>query len=135
MADLTAETVASWYASGEELTEATVAEWAETIWHPQIEWRAMEGAPDDVGPIHGRERLARYYLEWVELFEDMHAELLEQHQVGERVVLAMRVSARSRSTGVPVDLHYSVVLELSGDKIIRGREYATVEEALAAAAA
>ena len=30
-------------------------------WHPDIEWRAVEGAADDVGVMRGHEPRRRYY--------------------------------------------------------------------------
>ena len=36
-----------------------------SFWHPDIEWRAVEGAPDDVGEMHGREALRRYAQDWL----------------------------------------------------------------------
>jgi ketosteroid isomerase-like protein len=104
------------------------------FWHPDIEWRAIEGAADDVGLIEGRERLYRYYAEWLELFDDLHNDVLETHEVGELIVLRMRVTGRSRSAGVPVELDYALVVELCDGRIIRGREFATVDQALEAAA-
>src|SRR3954452_15471863 len=64
----TSELVAAWFEGDWDVDRFT---WfADQVWHPEIEWRAIEGAPDDVGPIHGVERLARYYGEWAELFDD-----------------------------------------------------------------
>lgn len=108
--------------------------WVENGWSPDITWRAIEGAPDDVGLIQGSERLRRYYLEWLELFEDIRSEASGFVDVGEQVVARVHVSARSRSTGMPLALDYAVVhsLDPSG-RIIAGREYATVAEAVQAA--
>lgn len=44
------------------------------------------------------------------------------------------MTARARSTELPTELRYAVVFTLDGDKMVRGREYATRDEALAAAA-
>jgi ketosteroid isomerase-like protein len=129
----TVETVAAWYGSPEDWTQAKLQELTETSWHPEIEWRAIEGAADDVGPIRGAEALTRYYGEWIEIFDGLRNEVLEQHEAGDLVVLLMRVTGRSRSAGVPAELIYAMVIEVSDGKILRGREYATVDEALAAA--
>jgi hypothetical protein len=42
--------------------------WAE-FWHPDIRWRAAEGALDDVGVFHGHDAMRRYYREWEETFD------------------------------------------------------------------
>ena len=36
------------------------------FWHPEIEWRAVEEAADDVGVIRGEATLRRYYEDWIE---------------------------------------------------------------------
>ena len=130
-----AELAASWFGSHDAWDRATIDWFAEHVWHEEIEWRAIEGAPDDVGPMQGEERLRRYYGEWFELFDDIHNEVCEQHDVGDRAVLAIRVTARARSTGMPLELNYAMVVELEDGRIRRGREYQTLDEALRAAQA
>lgn len=129
-----ADTVAGWHEQTGEWDPPTIDWWAENVWHPDIEWRAIEGAPDDVGEMKGRERLRRYYDEWLEMFDGINHEVLARHDVDHLAVLGLRVTARSKSTGMPLELNYAVVHELSDDgKLLRGREYATVEDALRAA--
>ncbi|MEX2196486.1 MAG: nuclear transport factor 2 family protein [Thermoleophilaceae bacterium] len=103
------------------------------VWDPGIDWRAIEGAPDDVGVMHGRDRLRRYYEEWIELFDAITLEAVEITDVGDHVAARVRVTARSRSGGVPTELDVSIVYTLRDGRILRGREYARWEEALAAA--
>ena len=31
------------------------------FWHPDVDWRAVEGYLDDVGPIRGPDELRQYY--------------------------------------------------------------------------
>ena len=114
---------------------AMIDSFAEHVWHPEIEWRAIEGAPDDVGPMEGRERLRRYYAEWFELFEDIRQAVVEQREVGGQVVLALHVTARARTTGMPLELDYGLACELLDGLIVSGREYASFDQALAAAEA
>lgn len=132
-----ADVVAEWYsASPGDWDAETVAWWAEHAWSPEIEWRAIEGAPDDVGPMKGVERLKRYYGEWLELFEGIRIRATDCRDVGDKVVVALHVDARSRSTGMPLELDYAIVYELDeAARVRRGREYATFDQALAVAAA
>jgi ketosteroid isomerase-like protein len=126
--------VSTWYPDGPvDWTPASIDLMAEQIWHPEIEWRAIEGAPDDVGVMNGRERLTRYYGEWFEMFEDIVVTRTEQTEVGELVVSRFHVSAVSRSTGMPLDLDFGAVYELEGGLLRRGREFATYEAAIEAA--
>jgi ketosteroid isomerase-like protein len=129
-----AELVASWYRDAPQpWDETTIAWWSENVWSPDIEWRAIEGAPDDVGEMHGRQRLARYYGEWAELFDQIRHELRECRDVGEKVVVRLHIDARNRSSGMPLDIDYAIVCELEDGKMRRGREYSTLDEALQAA--
>src|SRR4051795_2232635 len=131
-----AETVARWYEEAATRTDDEwVAFWAQH-WNPNIEWRAIEGAPDDSGPMHGVPRLVSYYADWIEIFEGITTSVRSGHDVGDRAVLALHVTATSKSTGMPLELDYGVVLDFDDDgRILRGREFATAEEALAAAGA
>src|SRR4051794_6701269 len=105
---------------------ATIAWWVKEAWDPEIDWRALPGAPDDVGPMHGADRLARYYGEWIELFKDIHNELRGARDVAGKVVAEVHVSALARSTDMPLELSYAIVYEFGDDgRIVRGREYAT----------
>jgi ketosteroid isomerase-like protein len=132
-----AEVVAGWYRDAPQpWDEAAIAWWSENVWSPQIEWRAIEGAPDDVGQMHGSARLARYYGEWVELFDEIRHELRDCRDVGENVVIALHIAARNRSSGMPLGLDYAVVCEVGADgNLRRGREYATLDEATLIASA
>ena len=75
-----------WRDAPEAADEQWVNCWAESGWSPDITWRAIEGAPDYVGPMHGRERLGRHYGEWLELFEDIRTEASGFVDIGERVI-------------------------------------------------
>jgi ketosteroid isomerase-like protein len=132
-----ADVVAEWHSASPRTWDAeTIAWWEEHVWSPDIEWRAIEGAPDDVGPMNGVDRLKRYYGEWLELFEEIHIEAGECRDVGDKVVVALHVDARARSTGMPLELDYAIVYELDAvGRVRRGCEYASFDEALAKAAA
>ena len=39
------------------------------FWDPEIDWRAIEGAPDDIGVFKGHEAMRRYWGEWLEIFD------------------------------------------------------------------
>jgi ketosteroid isomerase-like protein len=104
-------------------------------WDPDIDWRAIEGAPDDVGVMHGRDRLRRYYAEWEEMFDELTMDAREIFAVGDRVVAVVHVTARSRSADVPTELDYCIVYDVRDGRVVSGREYHTREEAVAAAEA
>ncbi len=99
-----------------------------------VDYRAVEGAPDDVGVMHGRDGLVRYLADWAETFADFSTEIEEAEAIGEdQVVVVGRVSGRARASGVETELRLAVLYTVRGGRIVRGREYMTKDEALAAA--
>ncbi len=104
------------------------------FWHPEITWRAIQGAPDDVGVISGREALRDYYEQWIDTFADIRAELVRDLiGAGDKVVAVTRVGARMKHSEASVEMTVAIVFTVRDGKIFSGREYATREEALGAA--
>jgi len=99
-----------------------------------IDYRAIEGAPDDVGVMHGRDALIRYLADWEETFEGFSTDLEEATSLSDGRVLAVGViSGKARTSGVETELRVAVLYTVRDGRIVRGREYATREEAVAAA--
>ena len=99
-----------------------------------IDYRAVEGAPDDHGPIHGKEAIRAYLQDWQETFDDFTSEPVELIDAGEdNVVAVIRISGRAKLSGVETDLTYAALYTFRDGKVARGREYWTREEALEAA--
>jgi ketosteroid isomerase-like protein len=99
--------------------------------HPEINWRAMEGAPDDVGEMHGTEAARRYLEDWFETFDDFTTVPEELLDAGEgRVIGVLHISGRAKLSGIPTELRYAALYTLRGGKIVRIREYADRKEAL-----
>jgi ketosteroid isomerase-like protein len=107
---------------------------ATLFWHPDIDWRATEGAADDVGVMRGHDALRRYYEDWFDTFDELRAEVEEvicdDHN---RVTVSLRFSGRGRGSGVLTQGRYYVACTVRGGQIISGREYDTRDEALEAA--
>jgi ketosteroid isomerase-like protein len=103
---------------------------AARFWHPEIDWRAVEGAADDVGVMEGHAALRRYYQDWVDTFDDLRATVEEVIFEGEeRVAVIVHHSGRGRTSGVTTEGRYYVACTVRDGKIVSGREYATREEA------
>jgi ketosteroid isomerase-like protein len=106
---------------------------AAELWHPDIDWRAVEGAADDVGVIKGAQALRRYYEDWVETFDELRAEVEEViFEAGERCAVLVRNSGRARGSSALIQGRYYVVCTVRGGRIASGREYETRDEALEA---
>ena len=109
--------------------EGFIEHWAEDLEH-----RAIEGAPDDRGPIRGRIALRAFIDDWIDTFDDFRIETLELIDADKgKVVAVLRFGGRAKLSGIETDQAFGVVFEIRGGKIARGREYANRVEALEAA--
>jgi ketosteroid isomerase-like protein len=109
--------------------------WYVNAWAPDIDYRGAEGAIDDVGPIIGRDALRSYAADWYDMFPDLELAPEEVIDAGpERVIVTWRVAGTAKVSGVPTELRYAALYTIRGGKVVRGREYMTKDEALAAAA-
>jgi ketosteroid isomerase-like protein len=105
----------------------------EHMWAPDIDHRAIENAPDDVGPIVGRDAMRAYLADWYEMFADLKSIPEELMDAGPgRVIVVWYVSGTARASGVPTELRLAIAYTIRDSKIVRGREYLTKDEALAA---
>jgi ketosteroid isomerase-like protein len=103
------------------------------FWHSNIDWRAVEGAADDVGVMRGHEALRRYYAGWLESFNDLRAEVEEVlFETDERCAVSIRNSGRPEGSSARVRGRYYVVCTVRDGRIVSGREYETRAEALEA---
>src|SRR5438874_9120829 len=103
------------------------------FWHPDIEWRAVGGAADDVGVMRGDAALRRYYADWIEMFAELRAEVEDViFEDEDRVALVIHHSGRGRTSGVRTEGRYYVACTVRDGRIVSGREYATREEGLRA---
>jgi ketosteroid isomerase-like protein len=103
------------------------------FWHPEIEWRAVEGYIDDVGVIRGPDGMRQYYRQWEETFDAGRTEIEELIEAGDQVVALLRGVGRMKESDAEIDIRYAVVISVRDGKIAGGREYSTRQEALEAA--
>ena len=103
------------------------------FWHPDIEWRAIEGALDDVGLMRGEDAVRRYYQDWIDTVDHLQVEVVEViAEAGEQVVVVVRNSGRGRVSGAPSTGSYYVACIVRDGRIVSGREYGTRVQALEA---
>jgi ketosteroid isomerase-like protein len=99
-----------------------------------IDYRAVEGALDDRGPMHGKDAVRAYVQDWLGTFDDFRSEPVELIEAGEDEVIAVgRISGRAKLSGVETDLTFAALYTVRDGKIVRGREYWSRDEALQAA--
>jgi ketosteroid isomerase-like protein len=99
-----------------------------------VDYRAVSGAPDDVGPILGKDALRAWLQDWFDTFDEFTMELLEVIDAGDgTVVWVERFGGRARRSGVQTDQTIGGVFTIRDGKIARGREYPSRARALRAA--
>jgi ketosteroid isomerase-like protein len=103
------------------------------FWDPDIDWRAAEGAVDDVGEMHGPVALRRYVQDWIDTFDDFSVVVEQLRDVGDNRVLGVqRLTGRAKLSGTETDLRYALVSTISDGKVVRAREYMSLDQALEA---
>jgi ketosteroid isomerase-like protein len=103
-------------------------------WADDIEWRAVEGALDDRGPLRGKDACRAYVQDWLDTFDQLTVEPEELIDAGtDQVVGILRLAGRAKLSGIETNLTYAVVYGIRDGKIAWGREYASREDALEAA--
>ena len=99
-----------------------------------VDYRAVEGAPDDRGPMHGKEAVRPYVQDWLDTFDEFTAQPLELIDAGEnQVVAVIQIRGRAKLSGVEIDMTFAAVYGIRDGRIASGREYETRDEALKAA--
>ena len=106
---------------------------AAQLWDPEIEWRAVEGAVDDVGVVRGHDAMRRYYAEWIETMDELRAEVEVIFAGDTGVAAQIRNSGRGRVSGVPAAGLYYVACLVRDGRIVSGREFASREQAISVA--
>ena len=107
--------------------------WSE-FWTDDIDYRAIEGAIDDRGPMHGKAAVRAYVQDWLDNFDNFRSEAVELLDAGEDTVIAVvRISGLAKLSGIETDLTYAALYTIRDGKIARGREYWTRDDALEAA--
>ena len=99
-----------------------------------VDYRAVVTAPDDHGPIAGKDALRAWLQDWIDMFDEFKMEPLELIDAGEdTVVVAERYGGRAKLSGI--DMHSTVwtVFTIRDGRVARGREFLSREQALEAA--
>jgi len=123
-----------------EIVKAALDAWPRGLdalaeyWTDDIDHRAIEGALDDRGPMHGKEAVRDYLQDWLDMFDPLTVEPLELVDAGgDEVVAVLRLGGRAKLSAVETEITFAIACAVRDGKIARGREYATRKEALEAA--
>jgi ketosteroid isomerase-like protein len=100
-----------------------------------IDWRAAEGAIDDVGGMRGHDAIRRYIEDWSDHFDNLTLAPQEFVEIDdERVMVLQRLSGRAKHTGIETELTFFVIYTIREGRFVKVREYTTRQEALDALA-
>jgi ketosteroid isomerase-like protein len=103
--------------------------------HPKVVWTAIEGAPD-AGTYVGHGNVRKYMQDWLDNFEFHGGSVSLEHvvEIGDRLVCVQHVTGVGKGSGIESEIRYACVYGFDTDqRITEVNEYATREEALAAA--
>jgi ketosteroid isomerase-like protein len=102
------------------------------LWAPDVEFVqvAEAGAAETV--FHGPAGAAQAVRDMTEVFDDFHVEPERFIDLGDRIVVFVRLRGRARGSGVPIDVPFTHVATFRGTRVTRWCAYAHREEALRA---
>ncbi|MGH2956984.1 MAG: nuclear transport factor 2 family protein [Solirubrobacterales bacterium] len=101
-------------------------------WRPDGEFHELPYAPD-AGTYRGHDGLRRFQKRVADAFDEVRYEIEELIEQGDRVFISVRMKARGRDTGIPIDLSFFSVYEVDGGKLAVHRGFMERDEALRAA--
>jgi ketosteroid isomerase-like protein len=104
----------------------------------------LEGLHEDVeafprlaaveGGYRGHDGIRRWWAQLLDAFPDFHVEILEVRDLGEFMVLALRLRGRGAESSTPIDAAVWHVNQFRDGKVITWRVFTSESEALEAAA-
>ncbi len=98
---------------------------------PEIEWHTRDDLPDST-THRGHDGVAAFMDEWWKAFDDLHADVEELIDVGDRVIAVLRLHGRVRGSTQEVDMSETHVLKMLDGKATEIREYRSRTDALRA---
>src|SRR3954453_16708843 len=100
------------------------------VWKPDCEWHPFLTARVEGDPgYHGHNGMRAWFEDVDEMFEEGGVDLDQYRQVGGRLPLLGRMTARDRVSGAQVSSEVAWVVEPRGERFQRGWAYTSHEEA------
>jgi uncharacterized protein len=115
------------YAAMDARDAAGVAELVD----PNAEW-----VPDrrvGEGPVRGRDDILQFFVDRVEVLDQLSTEIVRLWESGDRVLVFLRVRGRGSASGAGFDIRIAHLWTLRGGKLVRGQGFGDRNEALEAA--
>jgi ketosteroid isomerase-like protein len=102
----------------------------EVEWHPEFQTMMLGG---EAREFRGHEGVRAALREWYEVLTEIHVDIAEIRDLGERIVAIGHVRGRGKESGAEVKSPAGYVVDLKDGKAIGIWEYLDPKEALAAA--
>src|SRR5690349_11542305 len=90
-----------------------------SAYHPEIELRDLQPAPDAPDQHRGIQALDAYWAQWDDAFEGLTAQIEEYIDAGKCVVTVTHWRGRGKDSGLAVDLRTADVFEFADGRIVR----------------
>jgi ketosteroid isomerase-like protein len=104
------------------------------VWNPDCEWHPFLTARVEGDPgYHGHNGMRAWFEDVGEMFEETQVDLEQYRQVGDRLLVVGRMTARDRVSGEEVSSEVAWVVEPKGERFQRGWAYDSHDEAERAA--
>jgi ketosteroid isomerase-like protein len=101
------------------------------LWNPDCEWHPFLTARVEGDPgYHGHNGMRAWFEDVDEMFSQIHVELNQFREIGDRVLVLGRMTATARAGGAEVDTEVGWVVEPRGDRLQRGSAYTSHDQAL-----
>jgi len=116
-----------------ERVEAGDSQSWRNVFASDVIWDTSASQVPDAGFYHGHEGMEHFMVAWLGAWQDPVVEHLELIDAGDSVVAVFHWSGRGKTSGVAANATFFGVYEVSGDQIVRYRQFDTRAEALQAA--
>ena len=106
------------------------------VWNPDCEWHPFLTARVEGDPgYHGHNGIRAWFEDVDEMFSEMHVELGQFREIGDRLLVLGQMTATGRGSGAEVSNEVGWVVEPRGERFQRGWAYTSHAEAERAAKA
>ena len=99
---------------------------------PEVEWIAIPGFLPDAEDFHGRAGVRAWFGKIGETVGEVHWEAEEITDTGECLLVALKLSAIGRASGIPGEFRIFQAWKMRNGKLARLESYLSREEALQA---
>jgi ketosteroid isomerase-like protein len=100
-----------------------------SAWAPDCEWHPFLTAREEGDPgYHGHNGIRAWFEDIDEMFTEIHVDLSEYRQIGDRLLVLGQMKATARATGAEAKSEVAWVVEPRGDKLQKGWSYGSHED-------